>query len=352
MADTEQTPEVNTSSKGPVWFGVFMFFFLFVGGGGWLYAANLSGAVIANGTVAVQGKPKTVQHLDGGIVAEINIADGSRVKAGETLIKLDETLLNANLQIYKSRIREATARRARLIAERDGEPKISWDDRILNLLQVESDPSIKEGHRKLFEARRTSMNGQIEQLREQGAQFKNQILGVKALKSSKQRQRDMLGEELENITDLKEQGLVTNNQVMSLERQREELLGQIGEHDAELARIENSINESEIQILQIERELRQSVLAELREVEQEVNDMTQQLQSTVEQLKRIEIKAPVDGIVHELSVFTIGGVIGPGAPILQIIPQDDAFVIEANVEPQFIDELYPRTTCCTSILRL
>ena len=336
----ENTYDVNISSKGPMMAGLFMFLALFVGGGGWLYFANLSGAVIATGTVAVQGKPKTIQHLDGGIVAEINIADGSRVKKHEVLIKLDQTLLDANLQIYKGRLREATARRARLVAERDGDAKIAWDDSLLELLDIEDDKAIKEGHKKLFEARRTSMNGQIEQLREQGEQFKNQIKGVNALKSSKERQQKMLTEELSNIQNLKDQGLVTNNQVMGLERQREELSGQLGEHDAELARIENSINESEIQILQIERELRQSVLTELREVEQEVNDMTQQLQSTVEQLKRVEVRAPVDGIIHELSVFTIGGVIGPGAPIMQIIPQDDEFVVEANVEPQFIDELY------------
>jgi len=333
--------EVNINSKTPMLFGLFMFLALFVGGGYWLYAVNLSGAVIATGTVAVQGKPKTIQHLDGGIVAEINIADGIKVKKNDVLIKLDETLLNANLQIYKSRLREATARRARLITERDGETEITWDDSILELLDIEDDKAIKEGHQKLFEARRTSMNGQVEQLRQQGEQFKNQIKGVNALKASKERQQIMLTEELANISNLKDQGLVTNNQVMGLERQKEELSGQLGEHDAELARIENSINESEIQILQIERELRQSVLTELREVEQEVNDMTQQLQSTVEQLKRVEIKAPVDGVIHELSVFTIGGVIGPGAPIMQIIPQDDNFVVEANVEPQFIDELYP-----------
>lgn len=337
---TDTSSEVKISSKGPVLAGLFMFLALFVGGGGWLYAANLSGAVIATGTVAVQGKPKTIQHLDGGIVAQINIADGSKVKKHDVLIKLDQTLLDANLQIYKGRLREATARRARLIAERDGDTKIAWDDSLLQLLDIKDDKAVKEGHKKLFEARRTSMNGQVEQLREQGEQFKNQIKGVNALKSSKERQQKMLTEELSNIQNLKDKGLVTNNQVMGLERQREELSGQLGEHDAEIARIENSINESEIQILQIERELRQSVLTELREVEQEVNDMTQQLQSTVEQLKRVEVRAPVDGIIHELSVFTIGGVIGPGAPIMQIIPQDDEFVIEANVEPQFIDELY------------
>ena len=332
---------VKTSSRNAVTGGMLLLFALFVVGGGWMYFANLSGAVIASGMVAVQGKPKTIQHLDGGIVADINIADGSKVSAGETLIRLDDTLLSANLQIYRNRLRESVARKSRLVAERDGQDTISWEEEILAVFELEQKDSIKRGHEKLFEARRNSMEGQIAQLKEQAAQYKNQVNGVNALKTSKTRQMVMLGDELANIGELKEKGLVTNTQVISLERLREDLSGQIGEHEAELARISNSINETQIQMLQIERETRQAVLTELREVEQEINEMTQQLHATVEQLKRIEVKAPVNGIVHELNVFTIGGVINPGAPIMQIIPQDDDLIVEANVEPQFIDELHP-----------
>jgi len=215
--------EVNTSSRKPIIAGLVLFLALFIGGGGWLYAANLSGAVIATGTVAVQGKPKTIQHLDGGIVAEINIADGDLVKQGDVVIRLDETLLEANLQIYRNRLREAIARRSRLVAERDTRPEIEWDEAILNVLDITQEESIRQGHLKLFEARRTSMTGQINQLQEQIAQFKNQINGVNALKSSRVRQVAMLSEELQNISDLKDKGLVTNNQVMSLERQKEDL---------------------------------------------------------------------------------------------------------------------------------
>lgn len=332
---------VQTSSRAPILAGFIFLSLLFGAGGAWAYFANLSGAVIATGAIAVQGKPKTIQHLDGGIVAEINVADGDHIQQGDVLIRLDAALLDANLQIYRNRLREAIARKSRLLAERDQLPSIIWKNEILDLMNVAVDPEILQGHEKLFTARYTSMRGQVAQLNEQIAQFKNQSKGTDALRASKLRQIDMLTEELGNISDLKEKGLVTNAQITNLERQKEDFHGQIGEHDAELARIANSINEAEIQILQIDREFRQSVLTELREVEQEVNDMTQQLQATVEQLKRIEIKAPVNGIVHELTVFTIGGVIGPGAPILQIIPQDEKFVVEANVEPQFIDELYP-----------
>ena len=151
----------------------------------------------------------------------------------------------------------------------------------------------------------------------------------------------MLADELKGLRALKSKGLAANSQLLGLERQHEDLVGQRAEHDAELARVQNSISETKIQILQVDREFRQSVLTELRQVGQEVNDMTQQYHATTEQLRRVEIRAPVAGLVHQLGVATIGGVIAAGAPILQIVPQEGQFEIEANVEPQFIDELYP-----------
>ncbi|MEM7215409.1 MAG: HlyD family type I secretion periplasmic adaptor subunit [Pseudomonadota bacterium] len=340
-AEKDDNAQLNVSSRGPVLFGLFLLLALFVGGGGWLYAANLAGAVIAQGTVVVEGKSKTVQHLDGGIVAEINVSDGDSVDQGDVLVRLDETLLEANLEIYRNRVLEAVARRSRLVSERDELEQIQWNEELLDILDMEQRESIRKGHQRLFQARRSAMRGQIDRLNEQVLQFESQSNGVIALKASKGRQIGLLSEELQAVSQLKEKGLATNAQVLGLERQRENLTGQIGEHDADLSRIANSINEAQIQVLQIEREARQTVLTELREVEQEINEVTQQLHATVEQLRRVEIKAPASGVIHELSVFTIGGVVGPGAPILQVIPQNQNFIIEANIEPQFIDELYP-----------
>lgn len=332
---------LKTSARNLVGLGLTLFLVLFMAGGAWATFARLSGAVIASGQVVVLGKPKTVQHLDGGIVDKITVDNGDRVAQGDLLIRLDDTLLRANLKIYENRLREGLAQRARLVAERDAQDEIHWDDDLLNLLGVETVPAVRAGQQKLFEARRITREGQISQLREKVNQFENQTAGMEALKSSKRTQLVFLDEELASIRTLNEKGLSPKSQLMALERQREDIIGQIAERDAESARIQNAISETEIQILQIEREFRQTVLTELRQVEQEVNDMTQQLHATLEQLKRINITAPVSGIVHELSVFTIGGVIGPGDPVLQIIPQDGNFEIEANIEPQFVDELHP-----------
>lgn len=333
--------QIKTSTTSLVQIGLAMILLLFVGGGAWASYAKLSGAVVAAGQVVVLGKPKTVQHLDGGIVAEISVDDGDPVTRGDILVRLDDTLLKANLKIYENRLREGVAQRARLVAERDGLTTIEWNDEILSVLGVAMLPSAQAGQQKLFEARKTTRDGQVSQLQEKIKQFRNQISGIEALKASKLTQLGFLDEELTSYRSLNEKGLMPKSQLMALERQREDIIGQTAEQDAELARIQNAISETEIQILQINREFRQTVLTELRQVEQEVNDMTQQLYATLEQLKRVDIKAPVSGIIHELTVFTIGGVIGPGNPVLQIIPQDGNFEVEANVEPLFVDELHP-----------
>ena len=340
---TEFPPDklpLKTSGRPVILTGLSLVILLFVVGGAWAMFANLSGAVIATGQVAVLGKPKTIQHLDGGIVAEIKIDNGDSVSKNDLLIRLDDTLLNANLNIYQNRLREGVAQRARLVAERDNLDEVVWDEGVLKPFEMNISPEARQGQERLYEARLSTREGQISQLREQIKQFRNQRTGIEALKASRKTQLGFLDDELKGIRSLNEKGLSTKSQLMGLERQREEIIGQIAEQHAELARIQNSISETEIQILQVNREFRQNVLTELRQVEQEVNDMTQQLHATVEQLKRIEVKAPVSGIIHELSVFTIGGVIGPGSPVLQIIPQDEGFEIEANVEPQFVDELY------------
>lgn len=321
--------------------GLFLIVFLFLVGGGWALYANLAGAVIASGQVVIAGKSKTIQHLDGGIVAEIHVDDGQHVKEGDILIRLDDTLLKANLNIYQNRFRESVARRDRLVAERDDAGSVVWNDNILQVLGVDVLPTIKQGQEKLFEVRRATKQGQASQLQERIEQFENQKQGIKALMASKLAQLQFLDEERNALRSLKEKGLIPNSRFLALERQREEFIGQNAEYDSELARIQNSIGETEIQIFQIDREFRQSVLSELRQAEQEVNDITHQLYATKEQLKRVEICAPVSGIVHELAVFTIGGVVSAGASIMQIIPQNEKFEVEASVEPHFIDELYP-----------
>lgn len=337
----ENARPVATSSRAVVLSGLALLVLLFVAGGAWATYASLSGAVIAPGQIAVLGQPKTIQHLDGGIVAEIAVDNGDTVEKGDLLVRLDDTLLKANQAIYQNRLTEALARRARLAAERDGAETISWDHPVLEVFDLDLPRDTRASQARLFKTRRATRLGQASQLREKIAQYDNQAKGIHALKGSKARQLALLEEELEGIRSLAEQGLTRKSQLMGLERQREEIIGQSAEDDAELARIANAISETEIAILQSGREFQEAVLGELAQVEAEINDMAEQLHATKEQLRRIDVRAPVAGIIHELSVFTLGGVVGPGSPILQIVPQNGGFEIEANIEPQFVDELYP-----------
>lgn len=337
----EGVPTLKTTSKGVRGFGLLLFMFLFVIVGGWLWLASIAGAVVASGAVGVIGKPKIIQHLDGGVVVEISVDNGDSVEQGDLLIRLDETLLRSNLDIYKNRLREAVSRRDRLVAERDGLRNIVWKEGIFERLGFEPTQEFRDGQAKLRQARQSTGRGQVSQLDEKIHQFENQIEGLEALKTSKTAQSQMLEGELTNMRTLRAEGYASDNRVLTLERQIEDFTGQIAEHNAEISRVRNSIAETNIQISQVDREFDQSVQTELREVELSIKDMEQQIIATQQQLSRIDIRAPVSGVIHELGIFTIGGVVPPGGVVMQIIPQDQKMEFEVNIEPQFIDQVYP-----------
>lgn len=336
----EDIKPLKTSSKGVVTAGLITFATMFLGIGIWSYFASIQGAVIATGAVSVLGKPKTIQHLDGGIVANIYIENGDVVDAGEVLIRLDDTILKSNLDIYKNRFREAVSRRDRLRAEQDGKRRIVWDNQPFEAIGFEAEAEFRDGQEKIFEARKATTIGQVSQLDERIRQLNNQIDGLEALSQSKTSQIEILSKEYDAISGLAKDGYASESRVLGLKRQIEELSGQQFEHQAEIARVRNSISEVRVQSAQITKEFDQAVLTELREVELSIKDMEQQILATQEQLNRIDIKAPVAGVIHEQSIFTIGGVIGPGAPILQIIPQGQNMEFEVNVEPQNIDQIF------------
>jgi len=334
------TSSPNTGFARPLVAGITLFALLFGVGIGWMATAELSGAVIANGTVNVRGKPKSVQHLDGGIVDTILVTSGQQVEAGAPLVRLDDTLLRANYDIYRGRLAEALVTRARLQAELEDRDDMEPPQPITALEGFDFTKSM-EAQRKLFQAKRAARSGQINQQREKIEQFGNQIKGVRALIASKQRQRDLLESELLDIRTLLRKELVQRSRVLAQERTLADILGQLAEHDSELARIENSIRETELAILQMRDSMREEALTELRAADTEVYDLSQQILATRKQLERIVITAPVTGVVHEMNVFTNGGVVPPGGEIAQVIALDQGTEIELTVEPQYIDQLRP-----------
>ncbi|HSP24560.1 MAG TPA: HlyD family type I secretion periplasmic adaptor subunit, partial [Saliniramus sp.] len=300
----------------------------------------MASAVIAQGTVVVRGRPQLVQHLDGGIVREIHVRDGDQVEKGDLLVRLDETLLLANLEIYRNRLREAGSAKARLEAERDGLPEIVFEDVFSAKFNLGDEALHRSGQRELFLARRIVRDGQIEQLREKIAQSRNQIAGAEGLIAALGEQLSFTESELSGVRELYAQGQAPLARMRGLERVRAELSGQLAEKRAELASIGNAIQESELAILQVRRQFKEAVLTELRQTSTQVEDMVQQIIATIEQLQRIEIRAQVSGMVHEMATHTIGGVIPPGGTLMQLISTQEGVDIEVNVESQSIDQLH------------
>jgi HlyD family secretion protein len=331
---------VNTNFRRPMRIGLAAFGVLAAVLGGWFAIAPMAGAVIGEGSVVVRGRPQLVQHLDGGIVREIHVRDGHRVRKGDLLVRLDETLLLANLEIYRNRLREAASGMARLEAERSGLPAVVFDDGFAARFGLGDEELHREGQRELFAARRVARDGQVAQMREKIAQSHNQIVGAEGLIAALTEQLGFIDLELPGLRELNAQGHVPLSRVLAQERARSELAGQLAEKRAELASIGNAIEETAIGILQVHRQFQESVLTELRQASTQVEDMTQQIVATVKQLERVEIRAPVSGIVHELATHTIGGVIPPGGTLMQLIATEEGVEIEVNVENHSIDQLY------------
>ena len=304
----------------------------------WAFMTPINGAVIASGSAVVSGKPKVVQSLDGGIVDEIRITDGDRVQAGDVLLRLDPTLLQINLEMYRNRLAETRAEISRLQAEQMSTRTLSFD---YDTQYIEDLPltQINAGQMEIFQARRDVMKGREDQLREKIAQFYNQISGVDGMIKAKRDQLAFVEKELGDVSALHAEGLAREGQVLELQRSRSRLLGDISEHQSEMARIRNSIRDTELEILQSERQFKEQVVTDLREAVTEAEELLLQIVTASKQLERIEILSPVDGIVHEMQIFNEGGVVPPGETILQIIPVSEGVDFEVRVDPNAVDQV-------------
>ena len=313
---------------------------LLVGGlGGWAWMTELSGAVVAPGTIVVDSHVKKVQHPTGGVIGEILARDGDRVRAGDVVIRLDETVARANRAMVAKSIDEMTARRARLEAERDGAQAIRFP---ADLVTRAGEPEVAElmnGEQRLFDNRREARAGQKSQLRERVAQLAEQIDGTKLQASAKMDEIDLIASELTGVQELWKKNLVPITRVNSLKREETRLRGERGQLISTVAQAKGKISETELQIMQVEQDLRSEVSTELREVQSKLAEFVERKVAAEDQLKRIDIRAPQDGIVHQSTVHTLGGVIGAGDTLMLVMPEGDELSIEVKVAPQDIDQL-------------
>ena len=318
----------------------FVLIVLFVGGvGGWAATSQLAGAVIGSGTLVVESSAKKVQHPTGGIVGEIFVKDGSAVEEGQIVIRLDDTVPKATLGVVRSQLDEALARETRLLAERDGTEQLTFPEELTSRQHEKTVAAATAGEEKLFESRRSARAGQKSQLRERIAQSNEEIRGLTAQQNAKASEIKFIGEELAGVTKLYAQNLVTIVRFNQLQRDQARLEGERGQFVAEMARARAKISETELQILQLDQDFRTEVLKDLRDTQGKIAELRERVITAVDQLKRVDIRAPQTGVVHQLAVHTVGGVIANGETIMLIIPRADELVVEAKVAPQDIDQI-------------
>ena len=317
-----------------------MIVLLLAGGvGGWAATTQIAGALIAQGSVVVDSNVKKVQHPTGGVVGKLNVQDGDRVKAGDILVQLDDTITRANLAIVTKGLDELAARKARLEAERDGADTITFPRMLLAHADDASVSIALANERKLFELRRTARLGQKAQLRQRITQLQDEISGLNAQQAAKAREISLIGKELDGVRELWKNNLVQITRLTALERDAARLDGERAQLTAAVAQTKGKISETELQIIQIDQDLSSEVAKDMREVDAKYGEFVERKVAAEDQLKRIDIRAPQDGVVLESKVHTVGGVIPAGDTIMLIVPESDNLQVEAKVNPRDIDQI-------------
>lgn len=306
--------------------------------GAWMSVAPLDSASVAAGKVAVEAKKKTIQHLEGGIVEAIYVKDGDSVTKGQVLLKIDETHSKAQLDTVLSQYYEALAQENRLVAERDGLAKIVFDAEIKSLEDGLKNRLI-DGQTRLFASRREALGSEKEIMHKRITQLEKQIEGNRSLIKSKQSRLASYREEIQEWKVLYEEQLTDKLKLRELQRDVETIEGDVASYEAEIARLYMQINETESQSLLRQQEFTNEVGLELRDVQTSLADMRARLSSLKDTLNRTEVVAPVDGIVVGMDAHTIGGVIAPGNPILEIVPGMSDMIVVAQVQTTDIDKV-------------
>ena len=334
-------PPASWSAARPLWSGALTILLLVAGFGGWGFFTSISGAVVSPGQIEVEQNRQIVQHPDGGVVAEIAVQEGQTVRAGDLLIRLDGSLLTSELTIVEGQLYETLARRARLEAERDDAPSVAFPADLLALATTRPDVADQiEGQRRLFDARRDTVAKQTEQLQRRLEQTAAQIAGIDAQKAALTEQLALITAETAGQQTLLDKGLAQSSRVMDLQRQSASLTGSMGELTADRAEAEGRGTEVELEILRLAAARREEANTQLRDLGPLVLEFAERRRALVERIARLDVRAPVSGIVLGLTVTTPRSVIRPADPVLYLIPQDRPLVIATQVQPIHIDEVH------------
>ncbi len=308
--------------------------------GAWASTSERAGAVIAPGVLVVESNVKKVQHPDGGVIAELDVKDGDFVHAGQIVARIDATQTRASLDLVTKEFDELMARKARLEAENNGEASIQFTDELLARLADTQVSELVSGERRLFELRRNGREGQKSQLAEREHQLEKEIEGFTQQQDAKDKEIALIYDELTGVKKLFDKNLIPITRVMSLERDAARLEGERDQLVASVAEAKAKIAEIRLQIIQVDQDLRSEVGKQLAEIVARLGELAERKIAAEDQLKRVDLRAPQDGLVHQLSVHTVGGVIGAGQTIMLIVPNADALMVEARIAPINIDGLH------------
>lgn len=330
---------VRDSIKFHLILGLAIVLVIVVGLGGWASTVLISGALIAPGQIVVESNVKKVQHPTGGVVGEVRARDGDLVKAGDIVVRLDDTVTKANLAIVTKNLDAALARAARLQAEQRGVDRIEFPQA---LLERANDPDVKlliSAETKLFDVRVNGRTGQKAQLRERITQLNEEIAGLSAQEKAKDQEIALVQNELIGVRELYDKHLVQISRLTQLERDSARLNGERAQYVASRAQAKGKITETELQIIQVDKDVVSEVSKDLRETNDKIGELIERKVAAEDQLRRVDIRAPQAGMVLQSTVHTVGGVVTAGDTLMLIVPQADDLQVEAKVNPVDIDKL-------------
>ncbi|MEE8630486.1 MULTISPECIES: HlyD family type I secretion periplasmic adaptor subunit [Methylobacterium] len=312
---------------------------LVLGVGVWATRVEFSGAVVTSGLLVVESQVKKVQHPSGGVVGELRVRDGSAVRAGDVLVRLDATLLQANFAIVSNALDEALARRARLQAEQADATAITFPAELL--ARKAEAGRVMEGEESLLAIRRAALDGQKAQLAERIAQSQEQVKGLSEQIEAKAREVELIEGEIRGVRELWEKKLIPIQRVTALERDLVRIRGERGALVSEVAQTRGRISETRLQLIQLDQDMRTKVGQDLSEIWNRVAELVERKVSAQDQLSRVEIRAPQDGVVDQLAVHTVGGVVAAGETLMRVVPAQDRLAVEARLPPQDRDQTHP-----------
>ena len=315
--------------------GVTIILVFFVGFGSWAAVAPLQSAAIAPGVLNVESNRKTIQHLEGGIVAELLVSEGQTVMAGEPLLRLDATQSGANVAQLKNRYAALKVQEARLIAERDAKDAVEFP--VLGDFGKGEETIAAE--RSVFEARQRALKGEKSILQKRISQYREEMAGLNGQIRAQGAQLELIAEELQAQEILFEKKLAGKQRIITLKRERSELIGDRNQQQAAVARIKQNIGEEELKIIELRTDRINEVVAQLTEVQTTLADLEERLIAAKDVHTRTDIIAPLDGTIVDLKIHTIGGVVGAGEALMDIVPTQAQLIVHGRVNPIDIDAI-------------